>query len=214
MAADNAFQNEPGLRRYAITIESQSLASKAPPDERVVWMVEEGVLLQKESAVDRKLTDYERYADGAAYENHMQQTSVQELGAWAAEGLAEAPKIWTLDVQETSSFTKSEVTKSADPTVVFTELGYKPGTLQSTLPYWKRVAEVSKAESGTLIWGVALDPADPDKLAIIHVYESQEYLMEVHATSKEIQETQDFTADLKTQFAPYFLKLVGGYLWK
>lgn len=178
-------------------------------------MVEECVLLQKASTnVYLKLTSHERYADEAAFENHMQQTSVQELGAWAAKGLAEPPKIWTLNLQEDSSFTKPEVTQCADPTVVFTELGYKPGTLQSTLPYWKKVAEVSKAESGTLAWGLALDPEDSDKLAIIHVYESQDYLMKVHATSKEIQEAQDFTLDLKTQFAPYFLKLVGGYLWK
>jgi hypothetical protein len=129
-------------------------------------------------------------------------------------GLGEAPKIWTLEVQEDYSFTKPEVIGYEDPTIVFTDLGYKQGTLQSTLPYWKRVADVSKAESGTFVWGVALNRAESDKLAVMHVYESLEYLINVHAVSKEMQDIQGFTADLRTELAPHFLKFVGGYLWK
>ncbi|KAH8802945.1 hypothetical protein F5884DRAFT_756251 [Xylogone sp. PMI_703] len=213
-AADNAFKNEPGLRRYAITTEAQSPISQGPPDELVVWMVEECVPLQRKMPNLSQADRLPRYADGDTYENHMQQAPIQQLGAWLAGGLDEAPKIWTLDVLEDSSFTKPEVTKHANPTVVFTELGYKPGTLRLTLPYWKAVADISKTESGTFVWGAALDPEDADKLAIIHVYENQEYLVKVHATSKEMQEVQNFTADLRTQLTPYFLKLVGGYLWK
>ncbi|KAJ9254619.1 hypothetical protein DTO027B5_8964 [Paecilomyces variotii] len=194
VAADNAFSNEPGLRRYAITEEAPSPLPQ-PPNERAIWVVEE-------------------YTDELAYEKHLQQPPIRDLGAWLAGGLGEEPKIWTLDVQEDSNFTKPEVTKHENPTIVFTELAYKPGTQQSTLPYWKKVADVSKDESGTFIWGVALNREDTDSLAIIHVYESTDYLVRVHATSKEMQETQDFTADLKIRLSPYFLKLVAGYLWK
>ncbi|KAJ6185909.1 hypothetical protein N7519_007210 [Penicillium mononematosum] len=193
-AADHAHKNEPGLRRYAFTIEAQTPLSQTP-NERAVWVIEE-------------------YADEPAYEEHFRQIPIRELSAWLAVGLGEAPKIWTLEVQEDSSFTKPEVIGYEDPTIVFTDLGYKQGTLQSTLPYWKKVADASKAESGTFVWGVALNRAESDRLAVIHIYESLEYLINVHAASKEMQDIQGFTADLRTVLAPHFLKFVGGYLWK
>ena len=128
--------------------------------------------------------------------------------------LGEAPQIWELDIQAVSSFTKLEVVSCRNPVIVFTELNYTQGALQSTLPYWKEVADVSKAESGTLVWGASLDREDPSRLAIIHVYESREYLMHVHAASKEMQAVKEFTANIQTHIAPHFLEFVGGYLWK
>jgi quinol monooxygenase YgiN len=159
-------------------------------------------------------TDGKRYADDSAYDNHLRQAPIQELRAWLPGGLGEPPQIWELDVQEDSTFTRLEVVGYENPVIVFTELGYKQGALQSTLPYWKEVADVSKAESGTLVWGVSLDREDPDKLAVIHVYESTQYLMHVHAASKEMQAVQEFTANIRTHIAPHFLEFVGGYIWK
>jgi hypothetical protein len=65
----------------------------------------------------------QRYSDEPAYENHLRQTPIRELSAWLSVGLGEAPKIWTLEVQEDCNFTKPEVIGYEDPTIVFTDLG-------------------------------------------------------------------------------------------
>ncbi|RFU28494.1 hypothetical protein B7463_g7829, partial [Scytalidium lignicola] len=154
--ADHAVKNEPGTLKY-------SLATSRDESDLSLYVIEE-------------------YADQTAFDFHMQQDGVQAMGKWmSAGGLDSAPTIWELEHIDGFNFTRPEVTRHADPFVIFTEIDYKPDTGSSTLPYWKAVVEAGENdELGTLVYGICRDPKNADKLFVVHAYESRDYLMDVH----------------------------------
>jgi quinol monooxygenase YgiN len=160
--------------------------------------------------------DLLRYADQAAFDFHVQQEIAQALVKWLSfGGLCGAPKIWELEPIDGYSFTRPEVIKHVDPLLVFTELQYKPDTVSTTLPYWKAVFETTKNdELGALFWGLTKDPKEPDKLFVVHAYESQEYLMNVHAPSTAMQATLEHGKDIRIGINFHMLKVHGGFLSK
>ncbi|SPO06593.1 uncharacterized protein DNG_09283 [Cephalotrichum gorgonifer] len=157
-----------------------------------------------------------RYADQAALTHHMGQPYVQKLLEWTQSGtLANAPEVSALDQLEGFEFARSEVSTHPDPLLVFTELEYKPGGAETILPYWRAVFEKTQNdEPGALLWQLAKNTNNPDKLFVLHVYESRDYLMTVHASSKELKECQSFGENIQTGMKLRFLKIQGGFLYK
>jgi quinol monooxygenase YgiN len=157
-----------------------------------------------------------RYTDAAALGHHMEQAHVQDMLKWTSTGiLAGEPEVFMLDKVQGFDFVRPEVKTHSDPLLLVTDIDYKPGTAESTIPYWKAVFETTRdEEQGALLWQLATDPNNPDRLLVVHAYESRDYLMSVHATGKALKECQAHGKDIQTGIKPYFLKVVGGYLTK
>jgi quinol monooxygenase YgiN len=146
----------------------------------------------------------------------VQQEGTQALVKWLSSGgLGGAPTIWELEPIDGYSFTRPEVTKYVDPLLVFTELEYKPDTVSTTLPYWRAVFETTKNdELGTLFWELTKDPKEPNKLFVVHAYENQDYLLNVHAPSKAMQAALEHGKDIRIGMKFHMLKVQGGFLYK
>lgn len=157
-----------------------------------------------------------RYTDEAALGHHMEQAHTQDMHKWMNSGnLASEPDVFMLDQAQGLDFVRPQVKTHPDPLLIVTDLEYKLGTAKSTIPYWKAVFETTRDdEQGALLWQLAKDPKNPDRLFAVHAYESRDYLMSVHAVSKAIKECQAHGKEIQTDIKPYFLKVVGGYLYR
>lgn len=112
-------------------------------------------------------------------------------------------------------FTRPELKSATNPYVAVAELEYKPGAVPQTIPYWKAVVEEGRNnEPGTLMYGIAKDPEDENILYALEVYESKDYLYDVHVKSNAIQESIKNTKHLRNNLTHHFLKLAGGFLVK
>jgi quinol monooxygenase YgiN len=70
-------------------------------------------------------------------------------------------------------FTRPEVATHPDPFLVFTDIEYKPGKVETVIPFWKGVFERTRDdEKGALYWQLARDSMTPYKVFIAHAYES------------------------------------------
>lgn len=146
----------------------------------------------------------------------MEQAQVQDMLKWMNSGnLAGEPELFMLDQAQGLDFIRPQVKTHPDPLLIVTDLGYKPDTAESTIPYWKAVFETTRDdEQGALLWQLAKDQKNPDRLLVVHAYESRDYLMSVHAISKALKESQAHGKEIQTGIKVYFLKVVGGYLYR
>lgn len=114
------------------------------------------------------------------------------------------------------SFTRPEVdTAKDDQHVLFAELDYTPGGVETATPYWRAVVHTGRdREVGTLAYGVARSLQAEEKLATFEVYESEEYLRDVHVPSDAISESIKNTKHLRTGLRHHALKNVYGFLYK
>lgn len=161
-----------------------------------------------------------RYVDEAAAELHIKSTGVQELLAWFQTvpifAETDPPTIHRWQYLSSSfEFSRPEVAKHPDPHVVFAELDYVPGGAATAMPYWKAVVETGRdMEPGTLVYGVLRDTNKEEKLGILEVYESPDYLKEVHIPSDAVSESIKSTKHLRTGLQHHLLRKVSGYLYK
>jgi quinol monooxygenase YgiN len=147
----------------------------------------------------------------------MELPGVQSMVKWLSSGevLDGETRLFDLRYLDDFHFTRLELAKHKDPYVVVGELDYKPDTIPTTIPYWKAVVEAGRNEEpGTLSYGICKDPKDKDKLYCLEVYESKDYLMDVHAKSQAIQESIKNTKHLRNGLRHHWLKLSGGFLVK
>ncbi|KAL7904283.1 hypothetical protein GGI35DRAFT_204648 [Trichoderma velutinum] len=136
---------------------------------------------------------------------------------WLESGvLNSAPTIHQLEPLEgCNNFTRPEVASHADPFVAFSEVEYKPGTASKTYAYWQDIINTSRVDRlGTLVYGVWKDISQPNKLFMFHVYESMDYLMNVHVPSKPVQAMLENEKDIRIGLRPWMLQRRGGYLYK
>ena len=157
-----------------------------------------------------------RYKDQAALGFHTELDHIKNLGEWLQSGsLAKNPEIHFLEVVEGLDLARPGLATHKDPVLLVTELEYRPGTAETILPHWKSVYEKTRDdESGALLWQLLKDPKDPNKLYVVHAYESRDYLINVHAASKELKEMQAFSKGIQTRVAPIFLRKESGFLYK
>lgn len=158
-----------------------------------------------------------RYEDEAAFESHLAEPGVKALIEWIGTGkvLEGAPRILDLQYVDDFYFSRGEVSKHEDPCVVIAELDYKPDTVQQSIPYWKAVADTGREkEAGTLVYGILRDPKEQNKLFTVEAYDSKEYLLDVHAKSKAVDESIKNTKHLREGLKHHFLKIQGGFLYK
>lgn len=112
-------------------------------------------------------------------------------------------------------FDRREVLQHPDPHLLFAELDYIPGGVETATPYWKAVVDTGRDhEEGTLVYGVAKDTTRENRLNTIEAYESPAYLKDVHVPSNAIQESIKNTKHLRTGLKHHALKRVSGYLYK
>ena len=156
------------------------------------------------------------YTDRAAFNDHLERPHIKKVTEQLETGLlSKEPEVLLLDQLEGFELGRPEAATQADPVLVWTELQYKPGTAESILGHWKSVFETTRDdEQGALLWQLAKNPNDANKLYVVHAYVSRDFLLNVHATSKALKETQAFGKDIQTGVVPVFLKLHAGFLYK
>lgn len=160
--------------------------------------------------------DMSRYTDKPAFDLHMNTEGVQDLIKYmSTEKVVEgAPNVRELEVIDGMDLARTDITRHSDPYIAFAELEYKPGSAAQSIPYWKQVVETSRNETGTLVYGLHKDPVQPDKLYTLEVYESKDYLWDVHAKSDAVAENVKNTKDLRIGLKHSFLKYASGFLHK
>ncbi|KAI1627977.1 hypothetical protein EDD37DRAFT_692264 [Exophiala viscosa] len=179
--------HEPGVLTYAVTIPRDD-------DGVTIYMLEE-------------------YADKATSDAHLTSQPVQDLiNLFTSQPvLKEPPTVYQLE--PVYSFTKPEAMKATDPYVMFANISYKAGSATQSLPYWEAVSSESENnEPGSLQYRLCREEANADRLHTIEVYESKEYLWEIHAKSKQVKESVEKTKDLRSGLVHAPLKMVSGFL--
>ncbi|KAK2775868.1 phenylacetyl- ligase [Colletotrichum kahawae] len=195
--AEHALTEEPGTSKYAIFL------SRDPEKQNTIYVVEE-------------------YPSKADFDAHMALPHVQKLVAWMSatnpSPLAGTPSTHFLSLpSDDFLFSRAMVSeyKEKDPWVIIAELGYQPGGSKTSIPYWQGVVnEGRENEEGTLVYGLARDSDDSEKLWTVEVYESETYLKDVHVKSTAIAESIKNTKHLRTGLTWTFLKWKDGFLHK
>lgn len=145
----------------------------------------------------------------------MATTPVKEMISFMGSNpalLEGAPTIRQLRWIGDMALTKPEASKLSNPFVVFAHLEFHPGKRPETLPYWKGNLDCSKGESGTLVYGVAEESEKPNDLFTLEVYESEDFLWNVHVKADAVQENINKTKDLRKDLKLAKLELIGGYM--
>ncbi|EQB56678.1 AMP-binding enzyme [Colletotrichum gloeosporioides Cg-14] len=195
--AQHALTKEPGTSKYAIFL------SRDPEKQNTIYVVEE-------------------YPSKADFDAHMALPHVQKLVSWMSatnpSPLAGTPSTHFLSLpSDDFLFSRAKVSehKEKDPWVIIAELGYRPGGSETSIPYWQGVVnEGRENEGGTLVYGLARDSEDSEKLWTVEVYESEAYLKDVHVKSKAIAESIKNTKHLRTGLTWTFLSWKDGFLHK
>ncbi|KAK4936923.1 hypothetical protein LTR10_022301 [Elasticomyces elasticus] len=179
--------NEPGVLTYAITVPRDD-------DGTTIYVLEE-------------------YADKATSDAHLASHPVQTLiSLFTLQSvLKEAPTVYQLE--PVYSFTKPEVMRATDPYIMFANISYKAGGATQSFPYWKAVSSTSENnEPGSLLYRLCREEGNADRLHTVEVYESKEYLWDIHAKSEQVRESVTKTKDLRSGLVHAPLKMVGGFL--
>ncbi|KAF4466718.1 4-coumarate- ligase [Fusarium albosuccineum] len=186
-------KSEPGCLKYAALVPRED-------DGKTVYAVEE-------------------YKDKASFDEHMASEGVVKINQWFTEETVldpnDKPDVHILQYIPDFRFTREEVVKHPDPHVIFAELDYIPGGIDTSIPYWKAVVETGRDnEPGTLVYGILKDTQKENRLCSIEAYESPEYLKDVHVPSKAIQNSIANTKHLRTGLKHHLLKKQVGFLYK
>ena len=160
------------------------------------------------------VTDRDRYADKKTLDDHMASPPVQDMIKFMTSNpiVEGVPKIRNLSWIDDMVFTKPEVRQQKDPFIVFAELEFDAGARDGTLKYWNNNLKSSKEERGCFIYGFLKDPEQPDHMYTLEVYESEDFLMNVHIPSSAVKETIEKTKDLRKNLVLSKLKMLDGFL--
>ncbi|KAB5554916.1 hypothetical protein GE09DRAFT_1122808, partial [Coniochaeta sp. 2T2.1] len=195
-SGESAAENEPETLKYACFI---------PVDE----------------SEDKTLYVIEEYTGDEAFNYHMNLPHVQAMMGWLGEGntieggLMDQKVKMNLTYIDDFFFVRPELKNAKNTFAAIAEIDYQPGGVEKSIPYWKAVVEEGRNnEPGTLLYGIVKDKDDENKLFAIEIYESKEYLYDVHVKSKAIEESIKNTKHLRTGLKHVFLKFAGGLLVK
>ena len=124
------------------------------------------------------------------------------------------PYVQNFTVISGQNFVKPEFAKASDPYIVIEALTYMQGGVHHVLDHWEEEVDASRDESGTLAFGVYMDPINEDKLWTLAAYESEEYLRNTHAKSAAALELEEHTKGMRTSLKQTLLQKRGGFLYK
>lgn len=166
----------------------------------------------------------------AAFDTHMAHGLVADITAWlqAPPAKVSASQLHMLQyLSPDFSFTRADVENANAATdaehglhVIFAELDYVEGGVDKATPFWKAVVETGHDhEPGTLAYGVLRPAKVPNgegnkSLKTFEVYESVDYLKDVHVPSDAIGESIKNTKHLRTGLKHHLLRKVYGFLHK
>ena len=146
---------------------------------------------------------------------------VKEVSEWLRSGevaFTETPSLQFLEpVSDKVPFVLKPATEThADPFILISEVKYKEGGLAQAVPYWEGVIRVSHdAEESTYMYGICRVADAPDLVKSLEVYETEQYLWDVHAKSAEVAANVKATGGLReslTRWPP--LKRRAGFFIK
>jgi quinol monooxygenase YgiN len=205
-ASKYSTEKEPGVYKYCICVPTDV------SDEKTVWAIEECVTPSTRSHIT--IADGYRYADKKTLDDHMASPPVQEMIKFMTSNpiVEGTPKIRNLSWIDDMVFTKAEVRQQKDPFIVFAELEFEAGARDGTLKYWNNNLKSSKQEEGCFIYGFLKDPEQPDHIYTLEVYESEEFLMNVHIKSAAVKDTIEKTKDNRKNLVLSKLKMLDGFL--
>lgn len=148
----------------------------------------------------------------------MSTPGVNAINQWFADAPVldpnDTPDVYILEYLPSLRFTRPQVLSHADPHVVFAQLDYVPGGVETSIPYWTAVVETGREkEEGTLVYGILRDAQREGRLCTIEAYESAEYLRDVHVPSNAVQRSIANTKHLRTGLKHHFLQMKGGFLY-
>lgn len=164
---DYSKANEPGVTRYIATV---------PIDDTLgteIYMIEE-------------------YASQEANASHIAAPPVQELISLLSTGdvLASAPEVYNNNITAQKEGAGNP-SVSSDPAIVLAHYEYTPGTLSRALESWKDVVDyVEKNENGTGALAVLATEGGAE-VRTVEIYESWEYLQDVHSKIPAIKAHQE-----------------------
>jgi quinol monooxygenase YgiN len=128
--------------------------------------------------------------------------------------LGGAPEIWHSNQQ--LHFTRPELGNLNSPLILLAKLSYKPEKFEEALRGWAPVVESTKSkEPGVLTYSVGKDVEVENRLTLVEIYESKEYLSAVHMKGEALQRKIGEEETLRTVDPDIvFLKHVAGYWYK
>jgi len=160
-----------------------------------------------------------RYDSDATFNAHLSASIVSTtLFDWSRTTtpavFAKDPTVQNFTVIADRSFVKPEFARAADPYIVVEALTYMAGGVHHVLDHWEEEVEASEKESGTLAFGLYMDPTNADRLWTLAAYESEDYLKNVHNKSPTALEVDEHTRGMRTGLQRTLLQKKGGFLYK
>lgn len=198
-------QEEPEVLKYVINI------PRDEEDTKSIFVIEEYAQTFPDWFNTVALISY-RYLDTAAMDNHMATPAVQELiKSLSSEPLLEgAPRVQTM--KAACTFSTKRANNQVDPYIVYGKISYQPGVALQTIPYWQAVCDTAQTtEQGCSVWGLYTMDDVPDELYTLEVYESYNYLWDVHVKSAAVQANVANTKDLRTGLHHTLLRFRQGF---
>lgn len=129
--------------------------------------------------------------------------------------LGGTPERFALEYIDDAVITRPDVAEQKDPHISFARMIFPTGAaLDAAIPAWKSVFEETKGESGSFVYGLALDKDKRDTLYTMQMYESEGYLRNVHLKENKAVEGTKATLTSNTSVEHNVLKFMGGYFTK
>lgn len=112
------------------------------------------------------------------------------------------------------SFVRSDFGRVADPYLSVETITYKADAVSQALPFWRDALAAARNETGTLAFGVYLDPTNKNLIHTLTAYESADYKENVHLKGAAAMALEANTKDLRVSITGHLLQKKGGFLYK
>jgi quinol monooxygenase YgiN len=156
-----------------------------------------------------------RYASKSALDEHMATEPVKQMISYMSSNptaLKSGPTIRQLAWSNDMHFTKPESAQQNDPLIVFAHLEFHAGKRGESFKNWQGNIKSSQDERGTFVYGIMEQDEAENDLFTLEVYESEDYLTNVHIPSTAVQETIKHTGAMRKNLTLTKLRLHGGFI--
>jgi hypothetical protein len=155
-----------------------------------------------------------RYLNQSAYNSVIGSKVYLDLIALFSEAsVLERPPNITAFVT-TASYSRPEVLSLADPFILIATFDYATNTRDAALDGWSTVTSAcQKTQQGTLVYAVAKDSRNGDRVGSVAAYESEKYFWEVHVPGQAVVDNKKKYGDIRTKTDLAYFKLIGGFLF-
>jgi quinol monooxygenase YgiN len=203
----HARDKEPGATKFALNIPQDE------KDDKSIYAVEE--LAIDPAPFHAIAADNYRYENQAAFDSHLATPVVAKvLEQLQSQSLiVGTPELSIL--HPFCGFSRPESNTAKNVHIVIGTVVYKEGMVPHSLPYWKGVFDTTEAdEPGCMVYSICKPEGKPDVLQTVEMYESSDYLWNVHVKSAAVQESVKHTKDMRVSLAHLLLTCVDGFWHK